>query len=75
MRKIDVNKTVYELTEQYPELIDLLAKIGFLGIKNQILRNTLGKVTTLKEGCKKQGKDIKEVIEILKREGYEVTGE
>jgi hypothetical protein len=75
MKKIDINKTVYELTQEYPELIDILAEIGFLGVKNPIVRNTLGRITTLKEGCKKQGKDIKEVIDILKNKGFEIIEE
>ncbi len=75
MKKIDINKTVYELTQEYPELIDILAEIGFLGVKNPIVRNTLARITTLKEGCKKQGKDIKEVIEILKNKGFEIIEE
>ena len=31
-KKLDLNKTVFELTEQYPELIDIMAKLGFTGV-------------------------------------------
>ena len=34
MKQLDLSKTLYELTEEYPELIAILADIGFLGIKN-----------------------------------------
>lgn len=72
MKEIDLNKSVYELTEEYPELIDILKEQGFLGVKNPIVRKTLGKVTTIPQGCKKQGKDLNEVIEVLNQKGFEI---
>lgn len=72
MKEIDLNKSVYELTEEYPELMDILKELGFLGVKNPILRKTLGKVTTIPQGSKKQGKDLSEVIKILKEKGFEI---
>jgi len=75
MRKIDLNKSVYELTELYPELIDILKEMGFLGVKNPIVRKTLGKVTTIPQGCKKQGKDLSEAIKILEEEGFEIKSQ
>ncbi|MCM8767976.1 MAG: DUF1858 domain-containing protein [Candidatus Omnitrophica bacterium] len=75
MKEIDINKTVYELTQQYPELIDILSDLGFLGIKNPVLRNTLGRTTTLKQGCEKQGKNINDIIKKLEEKGYRVKKE
>lgn len=72
MKKINIDKAVYELTEKYPELIDILANLGFLGIRNSIVRNTLGRVTTLRQGIEKQHKDLKEVITVLKQNGFDI---
>ena len=72
MKHIDLKKNVYELTETYPELIEVLKEMGFLGITNPIARKTLGKVTTIPQGCKRQGKDLNEVIKKLKELGFEV---
>ncbi|MEM3421508.1 MAG: DUF1858 domain-containing protein [Candidatus Hadarchaeum sp.] len=72
MKKIDLNKSVYELTEEYPELIDILNELGFLGVKNPIVRKTLGRATTIPQGCKRQGKDLNEVISKLKEKGFEI---
>ncbi|MCX7910716.1 MAG: DUF1858 domain-containing protein [Endomicrobia bacterium] len=74
MKKINLDKTVYELTEEYHELIDILAEIGFLGIKNPIVRNTLGRITTLRQGIEKQKKDLDEVVKLLKQKGFYVEG-
>ena len=72
MKKIDLNKSVYELTEKYSELIKILKEMGFIGIINPVVRKTLGKKTTIIEGSRKQGKSLDEVIKKLKDEGFEV---
>lgn len=72
---IDLTKSVYDLTEEYPQLIDILKNLGFLGLANPVTRSTLGKVTTIPQGCKLQGKDLSEVIEHLKAHGFEVVGD
>ena len=71
MKEIDLNASLYQLTETYPELIPILKEMGFVGVANQVTRNTLGRVTTLPEGSKKQGKDLAEVLATLREHGYE----
>ncbi len=72
MKEIELNKSVYELTETYPELIGVLKELGFLGVANPVVRKTLGRKITIPQGCQKQGKDLSKVIEKLKEEGFEV---
>ncbi len=72
LKLIDLKKNVYELTETYPELIEILKEMGFLGVANPIARKTLGKLTTIPQGCKKQGEDLNEVIKKLKELGFKV---
>ncbi len=72
MKEIDLEKSVYELTEAYPELIDILKGLGFLGVANAVARNTLGRVTTIPQGCQKQGQDLTEVIKKLEEAGFRV---
>lgn len=72
MKQIDLNKNVYDLTMQYPELIGILKEMGFLGLTNPIMRATMGKVTTIPQGCKKMGMDLDEVKKVLKEKGFEI---
>ena len=72
LKLIDLKKNVYEQTETYPELIEVLKEMGFLGVTNPIARKTLGKLTTIPQGCKKQGKDLNEIIKKLKELGFKV---
>jgi hypothetical protein len=73
MKEIDLKKSVYELTEAYPELIDILKEMGFLGVANPLVRKTLGRMTTIAAGCEKQGKNLQEVLERLEGLGFKIV--
>jgi hypothetical protein len=73
MKEIDLKKSVYELTEAYPELIDILKEMGFLGVANPLVRKTLGRMTTIPAGCEKQGKNLQEVLERLEGLGFKIV--
>jgi uncharacterized protein len=75
MKELDLKKSVYDLTEQYPELIGILKELGFLGVANPIARNTLGRMTTIPQGCEKQKQDMNKVVSHLKEAGFEVKGQ
>ena len=72
MKEIDLKKSVYELTETYPELIGILKELGFLGVANPVARNTLGRLTTIPQGVEKMKQDLNKVIAKLKESGFEV---
>lgn len=72
MKEIDLSSTLYDLTEAHPELIDILKEMGFFGVTRPAVRNTLGRVTTLTQGCEKQGKDLGEVVATLGKHGFSV---
>ena len=72
MKEIDLKKTVYELTETYSELIKILKELGFIGVVNLVVRKTLGRMTTITRGCKKQGKNLIEVMKVLEEKGFKV---
>lgn len=69
---IDLAKTVYELTEQYPELAGIMKEIGFLGIANPVMLNTMGRIMTIPKGCEKMGIDLGEVKKVLTEKGFEI---
>ncbi|MEW6142171.1 MAG: DUF1858 domain-containing protein [Chloroflexota bacterium] len=73
MKELDLKKSVYDLTEAYPELIPILKELGFLGVANPVTRNTIGRVTTIPKGCELQGKDLAEVTRKLEEAGFEAA--
>ncbi len=73
MKIIDLKKTLYELTEEYPELIEILFELGFLGVRDPAMRRTHGRLTTIPQGCEMQGKNVEDVVNKLRQKGFDVN--
>lgn len=69
----DLNKTLYDLTTEYPELIEVLFDLGFMGVKNPVMRETHGKQMTVKTGCGHLGLDLGQVAAALRAKGFDVV--
>lgn len=70
MKMIDLSKSVYEITEEYPEIIEIMVGLGFTDMRNPIVRKTAGKIMTISLGCKMKGIPLEEVIAELEKAGY-----
>ena len=68
----DLNKTLYDLTKEYPELVDLLFGLGFMGVKSPAMLETHGKQMTVKTGCGHLGLNPAKVASVLREAGFEV---
>lgn len=73
MKEIDLSKSLFEITEQYPELIEILKGLGFLGVANPVLRQSVGRVTTIPQGCEKLGISLDSVKKKLEENGFKVS--
>lgn len=74
MKELDLRKTVNDLIEEYPELLEALKEVGFKAIANPVARRTLGRVTTIPGACKIHKKDLNEVLNVFREKGFEITG-
>ncbi|MDO8716257.1 MAG: DUF1858 domain-containing protein [Dehalococcoidales bacterium] len=70
MKKIDLNKSLFDITEEYPELIPVLAELGFAGVTNEAMRTSHGKVMTILKGCEHLGIDLGTVKSALAKHGF-----
>ena len=73
-KKIDLNWSVYDITKTYPEVIDIMAKLGFDEIKKPAMLNSVGRIMTIPKGAKAKGISIPVVIAELVKNGFEITG-
>ncbi|SFR88230.1 ABC transporter substrate-binding protein [Anaeromicropila populeti] len=48
----EMNDTIYDITEKYPEAIAVLANAGFENMRNKSMRETMGKTITLRQALK-----------------------
>ena len=74
LKVLDLNKSVYQATEQYPELIAFIAKMGYPQIRNGFLRKTMGKNFTINQAIRQMNLNKSNIISQLKEAGFEVVG-
>lgn len=71
-KQIDLNKSVYELCSENPELPELLAELGFKDITKPGMLPTVGRFMTISKGAMMKKIDLNVIRDILKTHGYEV---
>lgn len=74
-KKLDLNKTVYELTQEYPELINIMAELGFTEITKKGMLRSVGKMMTIPRGAKMKNIPMTNIVTSLMRQGFELVGE
>lgn len=74
MKIIDMNKTVYELAKAYPEIINIMAELGFTEITKKPVLNSVGKIMTINKGSKMKEIPMEKIIAAFEANGFEVTG-
>src|SRR3712207_2467899 len=74
-KRIDLNKTVYELTQEYPELIKIMKELGFTEITKKLALNSVGKLMTIPKGAKLKNIPMTKVVTALISNGFELVGE
>ncbi|HHU88612.1 MAG: DUF1858 domain-containing protein [Sphaerochaetaceae bacterium] len=67
---INLNESVNALCTQYPELVSILANLGFTEIVKPLMLNTVGKLMTLPKGAAMRNIDLEQVIQSLREHGY-----
>ena len=74
-KKLDLNKTVFELTEEYPELVDIMAGLGFTEITKKPILHSVGKMMTIPKGAKMKNISMMDVMTVLMSHGFEPVGD
>ncbi len=73
MKNIYLDTNVEQLTNDYPELIDILVEAGFKEMKNPAMRHSMGKFMTLDRGAQIKGIDLEQLKETLKEHGFQIV--
>ena len=74
-KKLDLNKTVFELTQEYPELVDIMAGLGFTEITKKPMLYSMGKMMTIPKGAKMKKIPMIDVMTTLMGHGFEPVGD
>ena len=73
-KTIDLTKTVHDLVRQYPQLVDIMASLGFKDITKPAALNTVGRIMTIPKGCDIKDVSLTTVVAKLREEGFKVVG-
>jgi DUF438 domain-containing protein len=71
-KTINLEKSVYEICTEYPEVKEVLAAVGFRDITKPGMLNTVGKFMTIPRGASMHGIDLSKVILALQAGGFEI---
>ena len=71
-KTIDLNKTVYELCNSYPEIKDILNSSGFTDITKPGMLNTAGRFMTIPKGATMKKLSLDTIKEALIEHGFTI---
>lgn len=71
-RVIDLEHSVYELSKECPDLMNILLELGFHDIVKPGMLNTAGRFMTLPKGAAMQRIDLELIKKALVDKGYEI---
>ncbi|HAX03915.1 MAG: hypothetical protein A2Y45_07650 [Tenericutes bacterium GWC2_34_14] len=72
MKEILLNVSIYQLIQQYPELQDIIYRLGFTDIVKPGMLQTVGRFMTIKQGSELKKIPLETIKEVLKNHGYSI---
>ncbi len=66
MKVLDFKKSLKEIVEEYPEVVDIMEELGFSEIVKPGMINTVGRVMTIPKGALMRGIDLEKIKETFK---------
>jgi hypothetical protein len=69
---IDLSKSVYELSKENPEIIEVMKELGFDNIANPAMLNTMGKFMTIPKGAAMKKIDLNLIKDNFAKRGYTI---
>ena len=71
-KTIDLSKSVYTLSTQFPEFADIMASLGFEDIVKPGMLQTAGRFMTIPKGAAMKNIDIRTIKEAFAKMGFDV---
>lgn len=71
-KQIDLNRSVYELCSEYPEIKEIMQEIGFKDIANPAMLNTAGRFMTIAKGAAMKKIDMDSIKHAFEAKGFKV---
>lgn len=72
MKEVNLNKTVFHLIQEYPELKPVLVDLGFTPLQDDKMLHTVGRMMPLNKGAQQIGLSKEDLVHSLTQHGFEV---
>lgn len=72
-KQINLSNSVFSLVHQYPEIVEIMADLGFTEIRKKSVVNSIGKLMTIPKGAKMKHIDLGTINKALEDHGFEVV--
>ena len=72
MKKIDLDKTIYELVKEFPEIKQIMFELGFKDILKPVAINIMGRHMTIKKGSEVKNIPMDKIIKKFEESGFEI---
>lgn len=72
-KTIDFRKTIFELTNNDREIIEIMRELGFDQVTNPKMIATVGRVMTIPKGARMRGIDLDSVRKAFQARGYTIV--
>ncbi|MDU5334195.1 DUF1858 domain-containing protein [Enterococcus sp.] len=74
MKELDLSKSLFDLVTLYPEIKDLMYKLGFEAIAKPGMLQTAGRYVTIPKGAKMKHIPMEKIIKEFEANGFTVKG-
>ena len=74
-KKLDLSKSVYDLVKAYPEVTEIMKRLGFSEITNKVMLNSVGKIMTIPKGAKMKGISMMDIVGAFMKAGFTLEGD
>lgn len=75
MKVIDLNRPLYELVQQYPEVEDIMYQLGFKDIRKPGMLKSVGRYVSIAKGMRLKMISLEQVKQVFEEHGFQVKGE
>lgn len=72
MKTIDSNKSIYELSQEYPDVVSIMVELGFKDILQPGMLQSAGRVMTLRKGAVMKKLDWQKIEAFFSQRGYQI---
>lgn len=71
-KTLDLDKSLFEICGEYPEIKDIMASLGFSEIAKPMMLNTMGKFMTIPKGAAARHIPLENIVKAFEDAGFEV---